>query len=86
MSTNADLGVPPSEPSGCTTPLRAYRISYEIAPGFSVTPSGNVLMTNESGLRVSSLPGGGVTAEPALTAYWKRVSRAVPVQSSTFVG
>ena len=37
-------------------------------------------MTNESGLRVSSLPGGGVTAEPALTAYWKRVSRVTALQ------
>src|SRR5215218_8122237 len=37
-------------------------------------------MTNELGLRVSSLPGGGVTAEPALTAYWKRVSRVTALQ------
>src|SRR3954469_1052739 len=51
-----------------------------MAPGFSVTPSGNVVMTNELGLRVSSLPGGGVTAEPALTPYWKRVSRVTALQ------
>ena len=41
-------------------------------------------MTNESGLRVSSLPGGGVTAEPALIAYWKRVSRRDRAAVSTF--
>src|SRR5215208_3646958 len=37
-------------------------------------------MTNELGLRVSSLPGGGVAADPALTAYWKRVSRVTALQ------
>jgi hypothetical protein len=38
------------------------------------------VVTNELGLRVSSLPGGGVTAAPAPIAYWKRVSRVTALQ------